>query len=266
MIIGVLFPYYTPQLRPNSAPQNDQVHLQVYPAKRSQVENGTYPLLLQAFLGGTRVRIRLDIYLKPAEWNDEKQFCRIPTNREQEMRVNSLLAKHKSRVEELFFEARMSATPLSATAFLEEFENKPALDLFAKFVEGEIEKERSDKEPSTVKQYVSMLKHLVDYQPNASFADISFEYVQGFDRYMRKKGIGDNSRAKYHTLVRKFILLAQKKKRRVPNPYEIFKVRSVAVERTWLDVKEVDALAKLYMSKTLGVQLQDALRQFLFSV
>lgn len=232
--------------------------------KDHKLKNGTFPLLLQAFLGGNRVRIRLDVYVKESEWLEEKQICRIPTNREQEMRINALLAKHKGRVEELFFEARMSAMPLSVKAFLEEFENKPALDQFTRFVEEEIDKERADKEASTVKQYISMLKHLKDYQPNAAFADINYDYVQGFDRYLRKKDIGENARAKYHTLVRKFILLAKKKKRRVDNPYDTFKVRSVAVDRTWLTVPEVDTLAKLYQAKTLGPQLQDSLRQFLF--
>lgn len=229
-------------------------------------KDGTYPLLLQAFLGGNRIRIRMDLYLREEEWDDIKQSARVPKDREKEARVNAIVAKYRGRVEEMFFEARMSGQALSAQAFAEELDNKPALESLTEFFEKEIEKERADKEPSTVKQYVSTLGHLKAFRPDATFSDISFDFVQGFDRHMRSRKIGDNARAKYHTVMRKFILLAQRKRRRITNPYELFKVRSVAVERTWLNVEEVDALVTLYKSETLGEVLQRALRQFLFQV
>lgn len=206
----------------------------------------------------------MDLYLREGEWDDARQLARVPKDREKEARVNAIAAKYRGRVEEMFYEARMSGVPLSPQAFAEELDNKPALDSLAEFVAKEIEKERADKEESTVKQYRSTLMHLRWYRADATFADISFDFVQGFDRYMRGRKVGDNARAKYHTVLRKFILLAQRRRRRVTNPYEQFKIRSVAVERVWLSVEEVDALVVLYRSATLGGQLQQALRQFLF--
>jgi site-specific recombinase XerD len=208
----------------------------------------------------------MDLYLRAEEWDDIRQAARVPKDREKEARVNAILAKCRGRVEELFYEARMSGVPLSPQVFAEMLDNKPALDSLAEFIEKEIEKERADKEASTVKQYVSTLRHLQDFRPAATFSDVSFDFVQEFDRHLRRKKVGDNARAKYHTVLRKFILLAQRKRRRVPNPYEQFKVRSVPVERTWLTVDEVDALVGLYRSKSLGTPLQQALRQFLFQV
>jgi len=208
----------------------------------------------------------MDLYLRAEEWDDARQSARVPKDREKEARVNAIVAKYRGRVEEMFYEARMSGVALSPQSFAEELDNKPALDSLAEFVEKEIEKERADKEPSTVKQYVSMLGHLRAFRHDATFPDISFEFVQEFDRHMRRRKVGDNARAKYHTVLRKFILLAQRKRRRVPNPYEQFKVRSVPVDRVWLTVEEVDALVRLYRSGELGDQLQRALRQFLFQV
>ena len=212
------------------------------------------------------MRIRMDLYCRTEEWDAVRQCVRIVKDREKEARVNAILSKYRGRVEEMFYEARMSGMALSPQAFAEELDNKPALDSLAEYIGKEIEKERADKEPSTVKQYVSMLGHLKSFRPDATFSDISFEFVQEFDRHLRRKKIGDNARAKYHTVLRKFILLAIKKRRRVRNPYEEFKVRSVPVERTWLSVEEVDALVTLYRAATLGRQLQRALRQFLFQV
>lgn len=210
------------------------------------------------------MRIRMDLYLYEGEWDDVRQSARIPKDREKEARVNAILAKYRGRVEELFYEARMSGMALSPQQFAEELDNKPALDSLVEFIEKEIVKERVDKEISTVNLYRSTVMHLKAYKASATFADISFDFVQGFDRYMRMQKLADNTRAKYHTIVRKFVLLAKSRRRRVQNPYAEFKIRSVDTERIWLNVEEVDTLVRLYRSGTLGTGLQQSLRQFLF--
>lgn len=234
--------------------------------KDHQLSDGTFPILLQAFIGGSRVKIRMDLYVKEEEWDSLRQICSIKKDRERENRINAVLAKYRARVEEMFWDARMSGAGLSAAAFVDELDTRPVLDSLVNFIDQEIEREKLDKEESTVKQYRSMLMHLRGFRPNATFADVNFDLVREFDGYMKKKGIGDNARAKYHTVLRKFILLAKKKRRRVENPYEQFKVRSVDVERVWLTVEEVDNLVRLYQSGTLGKPLQHALRHFLFQI
>lgn len=234
--------------------------------KDHRLADGTYPLLLQAFVGGHRVRIRMDLYLQETEWDAGRQCARILKDRQKETEINAILTKYKSRVDALFFEARLSGLPLTPSAFIEEIDNKPALNSLISFIDREKDNERADRQESTIKSYGSMLMHLKAYSPDATFADVSFEFVQGFDRYLKKKSIGDNARAKYHTLLRKFILLAIKKRRRLSNPYEQFKIKTVDVEPTWLNVEEVDALVNLYRAGTLGKPLQRILRQFLFQV
>lgn len=208
----------------------------------------------------------MDLYVQPEEWDEVKQCARITKDREKERRINAILTKQKGRIEDLFFEARMSGTALTPSIFIEELDNKPVLESLVGFIEKEIQNERADREASTIKQYGTLLMHLKGFRPAATFGDISFEFVQEFDRWLKKKDIGENARAKYHTMFRKFILLAIKKRRRITNPYLEFKAKSVDVERTWLNVEEVDDLVQLYKSVTLGKQLQRALRQFLFQV
>jgi len=118
--------------------------------KDHRLADGTYGVMLQAFLGGMRVRIRMDLYVSESEWDPVKQQCRIPRDREREGRINAVLAKYRARVEEMFYEARMSGLALSPSAFTDDLDNRPALDSLVTFIEKEIEKERADKEPSTV--------------------------------------------------------------------------------------------------------------------
>lgn len=227
--------------------------------------DGSRALVLQAFIGGTRIRIPLDVYAQPGEFDAEKMQVKMKDS-EKAARTNAILAKYKGRVEELFFEARFSGIPINAATFKHEIENKPALADFLDWFAKEIEKERGDKQDSTTRSYTSTLNWLKQFRAKITFSEINFEFVQEFDRYLKGKKVATNSRNKYHRVLRKFILLARKKRRRVQNPYEQFKLRDTDVERTWLDIEEVEKLAALYRGATLIEPLQRVLRHFLFQI
>lgn len=228
--------------------------------------DGTCALVLQCFLGGHRVRIRLDVYVRPEEFDAVRQMVRIPKDRQREQRINAVLAKYKSRVEELFFEARVTGQAISPKEFTEEIDTKPSLGSFIEFVEKESEKEKSEMADATIKGYGTVVMWLRKFRPDVTFSDVSFSFVQEFDRYLKVRKIDDNSRAKYHRILRKFILLAIRKRRRIKNPYgaDGFKIKEVNVERTWLTIEEVARLAALYDSDKLGRVLRKTLRHFLF--
>lgn len=228
--------------------------------------DGTCVLVLQCFLGGARVRINLDVYCRPDEFDAGKMLVRIQKDPDRTAKINAVLAKYRGRVEELFFEARLSGQALSAEMFIEDMDTRPALASFIDFIEKEAEKEKADKAESTVKSYATVLGWLRKFRPAVTFADIDFEFVQDFDRFLKKGGIDDNSRAKYHRVIRKFVLLAQRKRRRVKNPYAQFKIKEVKVDRIWLSVEEVEKLVRLYEAATLGQKLHLTLRHFLFQV
>jgi integrase/recombinase XerD len=229
-------------------------------------KDGTSALMLQAFVGGQRVRLQLDLYVKPEEYDEARMEARIPKDRERQQQINAVLMKLKGRVEAIFYEARMG-NPISGDAFKEELDDKPALGSFIAFMEFEREKEKGDKAVGTIKTYTTVIGWLRKFRNDVAFSDISFDFVQEFDRYLKKNKVDVNGRAKYHRVIRKFVLLAKRKGRRVKNPYEHdFKIRDVAVERVWLSVDEVDALVRLYREKSLGNNLQCTLRHFLFQV
>lgn len=207
----------------------------------------------------------MDLTATEAEWDERKEAVKCK-DKARELRTNAILNKNRSTIEELFYDARLNGTPISAKAFQEIIDTKPNEQNFLEFLEREIQNEVTDREASTVKTYRTLLGHLKAFWPDASFGDISYDFIQRFDRWLKGKGIGDNARAKYHTLLRKFVLIAKKKKRRLENPYEQWKIKSVEVQRTWLNVDEVHRLTKLYRDKSLPNPLQEALRHFLFQV
>lgn len=228
-------------------------------------KDGTAALILQAFIGQTRVRIPLDVFCRPEEFDSGRQLVKLKDS-EKTSRINAIINKYRSRAEEIFFEARLTATPLSADQFKELLDNRPALGLFADWVENEIDKEKTDRASSTIKSYNTVLKWLRKFKPAMTFSDINFGMIQDFDRYLKKNGINENGRAKYHRVVRKFVQLALKKGKRLKNPYTDFKFKEVKVERTWLSTAEVEKLVELYNSRDLEDRLHKCLRHFLFQI
>lgn len=229
-------------------------------------KDGAQGLVLQAFIGGQRVRIALNVAVRPADFDAVRMQVRGKTDAERAQKVNALLAKVKSRVEDLFFEAMLNDTPLTAAQFEEHFDRKPAFGDFLLWMRQEIDASKESKAAATVKSYNSTFRHLSKYRSKVAFADVNFEFVSGWDAYLRKQKLDGNTAAKYHRVLRKFVLLARRKGKRLPNPYAEFKFKETGKERTYLNAAEVAALRALYDRRELKPHLQNTLRHFLFQI
>lgn len=229
-------------------------------------KDGAQGLVLQAFLGGQRVRIALNVSVRPAEFDPVRMSVRIKGEPERSQKMNALLAKVKSRVEDLFFEAMLNDTPLTAAQFEEHFDRKPAFGDFLLWMRQEIDANKESKAGATIKNYNSTYRHLEKYRPKVAFADVNFEFVTGWDVFLRKQKLDANTAAKYHRVLRKFVLLARRKGKRMPNAYAEFKFKEVSKERTYLNAAEVMQLRALYDRRDLKPHLQQTLRHFLFQI
>lgn len=227
-------------------------------------KDGTVALCLQVFCGKERLRIALKVFCRPEDWDAERQ--EVKKTAPDCKKINALIGKYKAKAEEIFWDARMSERPVTATQFLEQLDTTPNLGSFSDWMEKEIGKEADIREAATVKSYVTTIRHLRNFRKNIAFHDLSFSLIQEFDRYLKKNKIANNGRAKYHRVVRKFILLAQKKLRRVPNPYAEFKFKEEYTEPVWLTPPEITALMDLYNSGTLPAIEEKVLRHFLFQM
>lgn len=223
-------------------------------------------LVLQAFIGGERVRIALNVAVRREEYDHVRMQVRMKGEAERAQRVNALLAKVKSRVEDMFFEAMLNDVPLTATKFEQEFDRKPAHGDFLAWMRQEIDASRETHAEATMKNYNTTYRWLVKYQPKIAFGDVSFDFVSGWDSFLRRQKLDANTIAKYHRVLRKFVLLARRKGKRMPYPYEDFKFREVSRERTYLNAAEVAQLRTLYDRGEMKPHLQNTLRHFLFQV
>ncbi len=89
-----------------------------------QAKSGEQPLVLQACVGGQRVRIGLNVSVRPEDFDPVRMQVRIKGEAARAQRINALIAKVKSRVEDMFFDALLNDTPLSAAKFEQEFDRR----------------------------------------------------------------------------------------------------------------------------------------------
>lgn len=228
--------------------------------------NGMQPLVLQAFINGDRVRVGLNVEVRPDEFDSVRMQVKSKADPGRAQKINALLAKVKSRVEDMFFESLMNDTPLTVAKFEEEFDRKPAMGDFLVWMRQEIDKSVESHAVATRKNYNTTHRWLTKYRAKIAFGDLTFDFVSGWDAFLRKQKLDANTAAKYHRVLRKFVLLARRKGKRLPNPYAEFKFKEVSKERTFLNAAEVAQLRALYDRGELKPYLQNTLRHFLFQI
>ena len=227
--------------------------------------DGTKMVVLQAFLNGKRVRFSLNIYLSESEFDQDRQVAKTKESEKNRL-VNAILAKTKSRVEEMFYSAMLNDQVLTPDIFLSGLDGKSTVGSFTKFLQKEIADEKDGKASSTGRGYQTMFKTLCDFQLEITFSEITFELIQNFDRFLKKKKLENNTIASMHRRLKKFVLLAMKKRKIKENPYQVFKFREIRTERDFLSAKEVNVLFDLYSNAEMRPFLRDTLRHFLFQI
>lgn len=238
----------------------------IVPRNDRKRKDGTAPLVLQTSINGSRSRISIGVAVDLDAYDAVKMQMRAKGNLERSKKINALLTKIKSKVEDIFFEAMTMEQHLTVEKFESMFERTAPTGDFLAFMLMEIDAVKSDQAKGTIKAWMSTYNHLHKYRPKVAFGDINLDFVRGFDQYLRRLKLDQNYIAKHHRFIRKFVLLANKKGKRIPNPYNDFKIRELQKEREFLTAEEVIGLRNLYESKVLKPHLQQTLRHFLFQV
>jgi integrase/recombinase XerD len=242
-----------------------KLHYKVVLRRDQQSKSGTCKILLNCTINGARVRISTGLSVLPADWDPLKQQMR-GRGEDRQKHINTYLANIRRKVDEIFFHHLNSDTLLTVEKFEREFSRKAPSGDFLVFMLNEIAAAKPDQAPSTVRAWMSAYNHLKECFGKIAYGDLNLDLVKRFDSYQRKKGLDINYIAKNHSFLRKYIILLAKSGRKVPNPYQEFKVRSIVKDREFLTDKEVVALYTLYQKKELKPHLQRTLRHFLFQI
>ena len=230
-------------------------------------QNGKRPLWLQVFVGSERIRLNLGVSVDEKYFDVGKMVVRkILNDRELTDNLNAIISRAKSKCERIFSEAVLYGIKLDKKHFLSEYNSDTvSKKSFTVFFEKSIMME-TDKADNTLRAYRSTLNYWKSFRPDVTFGELTFETVEGFDKYLRRNGLKDiNTLSKHHKHVKKFVNLAIARGNKIENPYKNFKTQTSQTDMEYLTINELNQFIALYEANSLDYNLQKVLRYYLFS-
>lgn len=230
-------------------------------------KNGKCALALQIIIDRKKFRIPIKLDVKPNQFNKIKGIVKAGNGMSKETAhdFNMIAKRELAKANELGIRARLLDKKITKKEFLFKFNTFSKRNNFIQFVEHEIELQKSIISEGTIETYIQMLKKLKLYAPDVIFTELNLEFIEGFERYLLKEGLGVNTRWKHHAKLCSFINKAIKKEIQIKNPYDQYKVKKGAGRRVYLDALEIKKLLLLYRSKQLFGSLEQTLGAFLFA-
>jgi integrase/recombinase XerD len=230
-------------------------------------KNGKSPIWLQVFLTGQRLRLPLGVSVEDKYFDGVRMSVKkIPDNKALTDTLNAIISKAKSKCDRIFSESVLYGAKLTKDYFLSEYNaDTVSKKSFTAFFEKSITLE-TDKAYNTLRAYKSTFNYWKQFKLDVSFGDLTYEYVDAFDKFLRKKGVKEvNTLSKHHKHIKKFINLAIAKGHKFENPYKNFKTTTTENEMEYLTLDELNKFIELYEAKSLEYGLQKVLRYYLFS-
>lgn len=239
-------------------PMNIKFYLRNYVNRK----DGTSQVYLSLTSGGKRKRIPLDLYVKPENWDKNKQRVKNKTDNCES--INLILDQAFSKISDIKIHYRLSQIPLSLDRLEEEFKNKTPNYDFISFMKHHTE--NMVLKPNSYKKHLSEIGKLKEYKKFIPFSEITLEFLNGYRAYLsRHKKNAPTTIASSLRIILKFLRMAKK--------YGIFlnvdlgdvKPGSTKGNRVNLTLEEIDRLKSYYDSGFIKEHHRLALGYFLFS-
>lgn len=216
----------------------------VFNRKNMLDDKGRALVQIKAYQNGKNRYFSTEVYLEPKHWDERNK--RVKPAHPQAHELNKRLQHQRDELEE--YEIKMMAKngrfSIDQLKAAKEQPGQIEVD-FTAFWEKEIEA-HSMKENSkrAVRQTLNKVKEM---QKQVFFDDLTFAFVQDFDRRLRKQALSLNTINKHHKRLKTFISLAVKYGHLKPehNPYGRFKFKGEEPERPCLNEEELERLEQL---------------------
>lgn len=222
-------------------------------------EQGKALLQVEAYLSGKRIYFSTHIYLTPRQWNEKK--CRIVHHPEADS-LNYLLREFIMKLEHKELELWRKGVDVTLEALKREWKPESSAS-FLKFVEHELEVVCMKE--STRKNLKTTWKLLCDFRPKLKFEGLTLHFIQEFERYMKRKGLGINTIAKHMKHLRTFVnwVIAKGYMKEEDYPFRRFRIKMEKGKHSCLTLEELKRLEELVLPEEHRL-LRHSLDGFLF--
>lgn len=228
-------------------------------------EKGLAPIHIEIYRGGKnplRKFLHTNIEIRPSEWDNQKSIVspKHPNN----FHINKVIRDAIAKIEDYEYTLNSKGQTLTS-ALLDDFliDQDKGSDSFFDFFKKEID---PTLKRGTRKEHQYTLNILIEFRKQILFDEINLSLIQEFDRFMRNKGLKQNTIHKHHQHINRFIKLATLKGKLLDNknPYAYFKSTKEKSDRINLSSDEMKKFEKLKIDSSFP-ELQLAKDMFLFS-
>lgn len=218
---------------------------------------------LVIYVRGREVLFNTGVKVTDKQWDDGKKIVR--KNHELRNDYNLIINNCHSRLTNVLVKFKLQNREMLPKSVKDEY-SQPSQDIdFLGFMEAEIIRRRGELTDSSIRQQNAALSKLRDFRKKLTFAELTVELFEEFNRWM-KNTLKNKASTRFSTIktVRTYVNLARRKGIIDHYPLQRMPVKKSKSERVFLDDDELEILLKLYKKKSLPGNYQNVLRHFLF--
>lgn len=230
----------------------------VFNRKKRLNAEGKALIQVEAYLNRQKKYFSTKIYVKPSQWDSKRKAVKNHPNMDE---LNQYIEGYITYLERIELDIVQSGRPFSLN-YLKEKGDYDASS-FVSFMKNEIE--HSNLRISTLKNHLSTLQVLIQYQSDVSFDDMTFNFLLNFERFLLEHKYHRNTIAKHMKHLKRYINLAINKDlfELQKYPFRKYKIKYMDSKRGHLTPEELEKLERV--APKLQRTLRRTLDMFLFS-
>lgn len=233
----------------------------VYNRKKKLNRMGTALIQIEAYLEGKKAYYSTGLYVSPSQWDGRRSLI---VKHPHEEELNRFLQEQLLELEWKELQYWKEGKTISLNLLQDEIDP----EIVQKALISEIGKkwiERSSRKESSRRNLYTTIDLVEIYCPSSAFQEITYEWIIGFEHFLRERQLSINTIAKHlrqlRTLVNEAIrhgLLPLS-----TNPFQGYRIKTAETHYSFLSLKEMNRLERLQLTGR-DTRMQHVLDAFLF--
>lgn len=226
-------------------------------------KDGKCAIYLVVHIDYQSVKFNTGVTCAIASWDAENK--RVTGKTKEVKDDNLIIEKCLARMNDIFVRYRLQNAELTPETLRNEWKNPARRVDFFVFFEEALKEKKGTIAHSTWLHHKSMIGTIKEYKQKLSFADITPDYLDRLQRWLKKEQKNDvNTIHGKMRVLRNYLNIAVRKGIIAENPFKQLKLKKASVNRVAINSEELTLLWNLYNQKKLPATKQRILRHFLF--
>lgn len=230
---------------------------------RTSAGKTTGKIYVQFYVNGDKVHFSTDVFCDEKNW-DERKLTVKPGDKEYKDK-NIILSNIRARISNVAVKFRLREKTLTKELFWKHYNSPDDYRTFHDFCKWYKQETYSMLANNTTRLHDSVFNKLRDYAPMLHFEDITKDWLQKYEYYL-KRSLGNNANtvAKNMGVVKKYVLAANRAGYLETNPFKEYKIKSETTDIVFLEEEQLARFWSLYHNFDMDAKYFSTLRLFLF--